>query len=467
MKFRKSLIIMALAGAAACSGPQMAEKAEKIVVTPTEFQQSALPTMARDGWCSDFGAPELDGFIAQALDKNFEMKSAWARLEQAEAIAAQNNASLFPTVSLQATAGRSKSPAPAPLGSVEGNSFNLSAPVSYELDLFGRLAKQREASDLDVEASRNDTQALAITMAAQVTEAWLDVVSSRQRATLLRDQLDVANRYLELTRLRLSQGLANALDVNSQLGDIYGLEARLEQALGAEQVAIFRLEALLGTPPSGSLAIGGVELPGLPDFPEVGLPADVLQVRPDVQSAWLRLEAADARTAAAARNRLPSIRLSANLFLQAAELGNLFDELFWSLAAQATQPVFEGGRRDAAVEQAAAQAKERLFVYGQTVVKAVQEVQTAVVQEEHQNVVLKHLEAQQGVATTALDLARERYRSGALDYLRVLTSLRTLQAAEQSLLDARRQQFSLRVQTCRALGGSWTKELTAPSEETR
>jgi len=465
MIFRNTIMAISLAGVTACSGPQMAEKADKIVPTPAAFQKSALPSMARDGWCSDFGAPELDGFISQALDKNFDMKSAWARLEQAEAIAAQNDATLFPVVSLQATAGRSKSPAPAPVGSVEGNSFNLSAPVSYELDLFGRLAKQREASDLDVEAFRNDTQSLAITMAAQVTEAWLDVVSARQRATLLRDQVDVANRYLELTSLRLSQGLANALDVNSQLGDIYGLDARLEQALAAEQVAVFRLEALLGTPPTGTLAISGVELPSLPAFPEVGMPADVLQERPDVRSAWIRLEAADARTAAAARNRLPSIKLSANLFLQAAELGNLFDELFWSLAAQATQPVFEGGRRNAAVDQAAAQAKERLYAYGQTVVKAVQEVQTAVVQEEHQSVVLEHLEAQQGVAATALDLARERYRSVALDYLRVLTSLRTLQSAEQSVLDARRQQFSLRVQTCRALGGSWTKELTAPSEE--
>ena len=465
MIFRNTIMAISLAGVTACSGPQMAEKADKIVPTPAAFQKSALPSMARAGWRSDFGAPELDGFISQALDKNFDMKSAWARLEQAEAIAAQNDATLFPVVSLQATAGRSKSPAPAPVGSVEGNSFNLSAPVSYELDLFGRLAKQREASDLDVEAFRNDTQSLAITMAAQVTEAWLDVVSARQRATLLRDQVDVANRYLELTSLRLSQGLANALDVNSQLGDIYGLDARLEQALAAEQVAVFRLEALLGTPPTGTLAISGVELPSLPAFPEVGMPADVLQERPDVRSAWIRLEAADARTAAAARNRLPSIKLSANLFLQAAELGNLFDELFWSLAAQATQPVFEGGRRNAAVDQAAAQAKERLYAYGQTVVKAVQEVQTAVVQEEHQSVVLEHLEAQQGVAATALDLARERYRSGALDYLRVLTSLRTLQSAEQSVLDARRQQFSLRVQTCRALGGSWTKELTAPSEE--
>ncbi|MEZ4461801.1 MAG: efflux transporter outer membrane subunit [bacterium] len=377
----------------------------------------------------------------------------------------QTDSSLWPTVSVQGTASRSHSSAPPPLGTVDANLFQVSAPVSYELDVFGKLAKQREAADLDVRASQSDVQALAITMAAQVTEAWLDIVTARQRTKLLRDQIDVASRYLELTQLRLSQGLATALDVNSQQGDIYGLEARLEQALGAEQVAVFRLEALLGQEPTGALNVDSAELPELAMFPDVGVPATVLSERPDVQAAWIRLEAADARTAAAARNRLPTIRLSANVFLQASELGNLFDELFWSLAGQVTQPVFEGGRRDAAVDQSAAQAKERLYAYGSAVIRAIQEVQTAVVQEQHQTVVLQKLLDQQGVAQTALDLARERYRSGTLDYLRVLTSLRTVQAAEQSVLDARRQQFSLRVQTCRALGGSWTQDLNPPSEE--
>lgn len=452
--------------AAGCSGPQMAEKADDIVELPASFESPTLPGAARDGWCTDFGDAELDQLVANAVSSNLDMRAAWARLEQAEAVARQNDATLFPTVAVQASAGRAKSLAPPPLGTVEANNFQLSLPVSYEVDLFGRLAKTREASNLDMQATQLDAQTLAISMSAQVTEAWLDVVASRQKARLLEDQIDVASRYLELTRLRLSQGMATALDVNAQQGDIYGLEARLEQARIAEQIAIFRLESLLGQAPSGKLTVSAQELPQTVGFPQAGLPADLLEQRPDIQSARARLEAADARTAAAARNQLPTLRLTANPFFQASELGKLFDELFWSLAATASQPIFEGGRRDAAVDQAAAQAKERLYAYGQAVIKAVLEVQSAIVQESRQATVLEKLEDQQQVAQIALDLARERYQSGALDYLRILTALRTLQNAEQALLDARRQQLSLRVQTCRALGGSWTKNLTPPSEET-
>lgn len=457
--------MIAVSASFGCTGPQYADKADDVVETPQAFAAPTLGQTKRDGWCTDFGNSELDQLVADALGSNLELRAAWARLEAAEAVSRQADASWFPTVSAQAQVGRSKVAAGPPLGTLETNSYQVSLPVSYELDLFGKLAAQREAAELDVQASRLDAESLAMSMSAQVAEAWLDVVAARQRIALLEAQVDVAQRYLELTRLRLSEGIATALDVNAQLGDIYGLEARLEQAQVAEQVGVFRLEALLGQTPTGNFVVASAELPNMPGFPEVGVPADVLAQRPDVKAAEVRLRAADARTATAARNQLPTIRLTANPFYQATELSSLFDELFWSIAAQITQPIFEGGRRDAAVDQSAALAKAQLYAYGQTVVRAVQEVQAAIVQESRQSKVLEKLEAQQGVAQTALDLARERYRSGTLDYLRVLTSLRTVQNAEQAVLDARRQQLSLRVQTCRALGGPWTQELTPPSEE--
>ncbi len=322
------------------------------------------------------------------------------------------------------------------------------------------LFSGRGAAELDVEASRADAETLALSLAAQTTEAWLDVVFHRERIRLLDEQISVAENYLELTLLRLSQGLASALDVNQQETDIRGLKARREQAKLAEELSLWRLGVLLGKAEKAAVSQG--ELPEIGVALSAGTPASVLEQRPDIRSAYMRLKAADARTAQAARDRLPTIRLSANLFLQAAELGELFDDLFWSLGAQATQPIFEGGRRQARVDQFAAAARERLWVWAQAVNRAVQEVESAMAQEDAQVRVLEELRAQEELAETTLELARERYRSGALDYLRVLTALRSLQAVEQSLLDARRQQLSFRVQTCRALGGAWTQSMEMP-----
>jgi NodT family efflux transporter outer membrane factor (OMF) lipoprotein len=335
--------------------------------------------------------------------------------------------------------------------------------MSYEIDLFGKLAAQREASDLDVQAQRADLETLAITVAAQVSEAWLDVIFQHRRVLLVTEQIATAEKYLELTMLRLSQGLATALDVNQQRADIHGLEARREQATVAEEVARLRLKALLGS--AGESATVDVDQsPNLGPRLQAGTPATVIEQRPDVRAAMIRLQAADARTAQAARDRLPTLRLSANLFLQAAEIGNLFDDLFWSIGAQVVQPIFEGGRRQARVDQQVAAARERLYVYAKSVIQAIQEVESSMIQEVAQERLRDLLQQQKEVAEVSLELARDRYRSGALDYLRVLTALRSLQTAEQSLLDAERQQFSFRIQTCRALGGGWTQSLQAPQE---
>ena len=461
---RRRLIEFLLIYSMGCSGPQYAEKAEDVAPTPEAWEKPSQGALEEQvTFCSGISS-ELDQTLSTTLTQNLELKAAWERLQQAEAIATQNGATLYPTVSLQASAQRSKTAAPfGPAGSIEANQFQVSMPVAYELDLFGKLAAQREASEKDVEAARADTEALALSLAAQATEAWLDVVFHRERTRLLDEQISVAENYLELTLLRLSQGLASALDVNQQETDIRGLKARKEQALLAEELSLWRLGVLLGNAEKARVASDA--LPELGPGMSAGTPASVLEQRPDVRSAYLRLEAADARTAHAVRDRLPTIRLSANLFLQAAELGELFDDLFWSLGAQATQPIFEGGKRQARVDQFAAAARERLWVWAQAVNRAVQEVESAMAQEQAQVRVLDELQTQEELAKTSLDLARERYRSGALDYLRVLTALRSLQAVEQTLLDAQRQQLSFRVQTCRALGGAWTQSLEMPESK--
>lgn len=448
-----------------CTGEQYARRSDEVVEVPDRYAEVSIDsTQARDGWCSDFGQPELDGLVDQALSDNLNLRAAWSRYQQAEAIQDQADANMWPQVSLEASAGRSKQPvlgaASALASSFEQNNFQISAPVSYEVDLFGRLAAQRSAAEYDTLAARADVESFAVSLAAQVAEAWFDLIRQRELIALLRDQNDVNRKFLELTKLRLAQGSATALDVNQQQQSIYRIDGQIRLAEAQQRISSMRLAVLLGEPPNADIGLGDVsELPELTPFPDAGVPADILDERPDVRSARLRLESADERTAAAARALLPSIRLTASPFLQAAELGEFFEQIFWSVTASASQTVFDGGRRHAAVRQSEAAARERLFTYGQTVLVALQEVESALIQEEKQQQFVEDLEKQRQTAEISLRLARERYQSGVLDYLRVLTALQSLQNIEQSLVDARRQQLSNRVQTCRALGGDWTRDL--------
>ncbi len=460
-----------------CTGKQYGDRVEDVVEVPDSYSEVEVQEAPElEQWCSDFGSSELEGLVDRAFDENLDLRQGWARLEQARAASRQADATWFPVVTADATAGRSRQPGfateigPGGMPTVERtpeeeNNFRTSIGANYEIDLWGRLAANRQAAAYDAQAARADVESMAISITSQVAEAWFDVVAQQEKIALLEEQIEIANRYLELTRLRLSQGVSTALDVNQQQQQVENLRGQLEQVKSQRALAEHRLAVLLGKAPSDGPSVATEELPEMPELPASGVPVDLLDRRPDVRSAYLRLQALDRRTAAAARDKLPSLRLSASLFLQAADLGNLLDDIFWSITGTLSQTVFAGGAKNAAQARAEATAKAQLYTYASAIVQAISEVENAVVLEARQEEFLKRLQAQRENAEIALELARDRYRSGTLDYLRVLTSLQSLQQIEQSLVDARRRQISNRLQLCRALGGSWTRDLEPPEEQ--
>lgn len=473
--FRPMLVTATIAISLSCTGAQYADRTDDVVGLPASYGEvSVADAPPLDRWCSDFGSPELETLVDRAFDENLDLRQAWARLEQADAVRRQARASIFPAIGADLSAGVNRQstfelvpdpdggPPTAEAVGETGTNFRGSLGASYEIDLWGRLAAQRQAAGYDLAAARADVESIAISITSQVAEAWFDVVAAQQKVDLLEDQIEIAEKYLELTRLRLSQGVATALDVNQQDQQLELLHGQLVRIRGQQAVAQTRLAVLLGKTPGEGPAISTTELPDLPALPSTGAPGDLLHRRPDIRSAHLRLMSADSRTASAARDKLPKLTLSASVFLQAAELGNLVDDVFWAITGTLAQTVWQGGRKDAVQAQAEAIAKERLWAYARVVVQAIADVHNAVVLETSQEEFLERLENQRERAQTALDLARDRYRSGSLDYLRVLTSLQSVQQLEQSLVDAERQQLSNRVSLCRALGGSWTTELADP-----
>ena len=421
-------------------------------------------------WWTDFGDPTLNQLVERTLRDNFQIRAAWARVEQGRALVAQANSGKFPQIDASVTAARQKSR--FNFGqevTFQVNQFSASVAAGYEVDLWRRMANQGDAAALDALAFRDDLESIAISLAGEVTEAWFDLINQRAQRKLIEEQLTTNETYLDLVRLRFEKGLASALEVYQQRQQLVTTRAQLAQIDSAIALFEHRLAVLVGQVPGAvtEAAASGDQLPGMPVVPRTGIPADLLDRRPDVRAARRRVEAADYRVAVAVADRLPSLRLSGSTSLQSATIADFIATPLWSILASVAAPIFDGGRREAEVERQKAVVEERLMGYGQVLLQAMVEVENALSQEKHQLVYIGDLEEAVEVADATLREAQARYRQGLVDYLPVLTSLQGKQRTELSLLQARRQLLSIRVQLCRALGGTWTRSLKEPERPER
>ena len=428
-------------------------------------------------WWSAFSDPELNGLVDSAFAANLDLRGAYARLAGASAAARVAVSAYIPSLELSSDISNSRSVfnfgggAAAPGGGgggafgVEQSQVNLQAALSYEVDLWGRVQGQAAAGEAELRASESDLATMFITVSANVVDAWLQVIEQRATLDLLRSQLQANSTYLELVELRFRQGLASSLDVLQQRQQAVSLEAQIPPVEAQLGILEHQLAVLLGRAP-GTVTVARSSLPSVPPLPAVGLPADLLQNRPDVRAAQLRVMAADHRVGSAIANRFPRLTLSAAAGFQGFDVATgLFDNWFYNLLAGLTQPVTDQVRLEAEEREARARLEEQVAQYGQTVLTALREVEDALIQESRQDALLEELEEEVEVSQATLDEAQRRYRNGLSDYLPVLTALQSLQSSEQRRVAARRQRLSFRVQLHRALGGTWMRELETPSAE--
>lgn len=435
------------------------------VELPDRFSMTVGTSSVAEGrWWETFQDPRLDRLVDQVFLQNFDLKRAYARLDQVHAVQMGANAGLFPDLSFDAQASRTRSVFNPQIPATEFNQFAVSAAAAYEVDLWGRIHDTRMAASMDVLAARQDVEAVAISLSAQIAETWFSILEQRARKRLTLEQIRSNTTYLELVELRFTQGLASGLDVLQQRQQLAASRTVLPQIESTLQVLENQLSVLLGEPPTGipSTSMEDVTIPSPPPLPAIGLPAEVVLQRPDVRAAQLRVVSSDYRIGAAIADMFPALRLTGNVGTRAFEIKDLFGDFIWNIAAGLTGPLFDGGRRLAEIDRNEAVLDERLAGYGQAVVVAVREVEDALIRERKQREVLRDLEAEVELGRVTLDEARSRYVNGLSDYLPVLTALRALQPLEQQLVTAQRQLLSFRIQLYRALGGAWTEEIERP-----
>ncbi|MDZ7690355.1 MAG: efflux transporter outer membrane subunit [Balneolaceae bacterium] len=359
-----------------------------------------------------------------------------------------------PTLRLPPRADISRSQ--SEFGSSEDIQFGLSSV--YEVDLWGRIRSNIEAEEFRAAATLTDYQAAALSLSAQIVRTWYRLSEARSQLELIEQQIETNQKVLDLLENRLGTGQIQGVDIIRQR---QLLQATIEQRTYAEsniQVLKHQLAVLQGRSPQAGIEAVPDSLPELPPLPDTGIPLELLQQRPDVQSSFNRLRAADQDLAAAISNQYPRISLFASLSSSSNNIDNLFRDWVYSFTSNLVAPLLYGGELSAEVDRVEAVKQQRLFEYGQTVLTAFQEVEDALILEKQQRESIESIQEQVKLARQAYEQLQLQYFNGTSNYLDVLTALDEVQQLQRDLLSAQLTLVEYRIGLYRALAGSFETE---------
>lgn len=450
---------------AACAGPSDGPAGQKghsalAAALPGEFTARKIEGDAALGpWWADWGDPQLTALVEEGLRESPTLGAALARLEAAAAVQSQRDGDRWPSVSATLDGTRQRQVfvgLPLPGGPIDttSNNFGLGLDVTWELDLWGRLAAASRAARYDFEASALDLAAATESLAAQLVRSWVRAAEANRLEELAENTLESRAETLETVRARFRRGLRPSADLHLAETELQTARALLEgRRLGAASQKR-QLEALLGRYPEGKLTTG-VDLPRPSTPVPRAVPAQLLAARPDLAAAEARLLAADERVAQRRAELYPRISLGGSLGTRSDDPADLLDLDFrrWSLFGNLVQPLFEGGRLRARVDEADANRRALLEDFAGLVLNACLEVELALATEifraNEEGALFAALAAARDAETALL----ERYRAGLVELLDLQNAQRRTLELETRSIEVRARRLEARIDLHLALGG--------------
>lgn len=430
------------------------------VELPLAADSVAEPPMAAAiDWRTYFSDPALKHLVERAFAHNPDLRTAVLRVQEAQAAYGVQRSARLPSVGVSLDATRARTPADLSLigSAVTGNQFQAGLGISsWEIDFWGRIASLDEAALQSFLATDAARRAVAVTLVAQVADAWLGLRELDERLHLAQASEHSQRESLRIFTRRFEVGSASRLEltqVQTLLTQAESLVVQVQQQRDAQRLA---LGILLGDLAGAAIVDQSAALDAGTLPPVVpGLPSDLLQYRPDVIAAEHRLRAANADIGAARAAFFPRISLTAFGGAASTDLDRLFRGVnrAWSFAPSLSLPIFDAGRNRANLDLAEVRRNLAVVQYEQTVQNAFRDVADAL---SAQHWLLRQVEVQQRALTAQRErarLSRLSYDNGASSFLDVLDAERNLISAEQQLVQIRRALLSSRVALYAALGG--------------
>jgi len=433
------------------------------VELPAAWKESADNTVRDGNWWRVYADPALETLGAESRANNRDLARAAARVDEARALVQQSEAAYYPTV--DATFNRNRTLSSAATGLLppgvqrERNDYRASINVAYEVDLWGKLRATTAAARADLLASEAARETVRITLAADVAKTWFALRALDAQVEATRRTLGLREEGLKLQRKRFDGGVISEYDYRQLEAEVAAARAQLPPLERDREIQETALAVLLGRSPKlileNSIARTREASTLLPAVVPSGLPSELLLRRPDLVEAEQRLIAANARIAVARTAMFPSIQLTGYLGSEAQALASLFSGPagIWQLAAALAQPIFAGGRLQAAIAAAEAREQQALAGYQGAIQNAFREVRAALAAQRRARESFEAESARAAALGTTLRLARLRYDNGLASQLEVIDAERNLLAAEVARYEALRAQRAAVADLFKALGG--------------
>jgi outer membrane protein, multidrug efflux system len=410
-----------------------------------------------------FGDPTLDDLMKDALLSNHDLRIALSRLEEARALRGEARLDLGPTV----TAGGgyteqrlSALQAVATGGARDIKGYDAGLDMFWELDFFGRARRALQASNADLEATRASFADAQVIVTAELSRSYFELRGEQQRLEVARRNVDNQKESLTLTQALLEGGRGTEFDTSRARAQLAATRASIAPLEASVARAIHRIGVLTGREPTALLERLSLpaDLPQVPAIEAVGEPADLLRRRPDIRVSERQLASSTARIGVAVADLFPRVTFTGGLGLA----GRRFDDLGDAgsdthlIAPGISWAALDLGRVRARIGAARARNDGALAAYEQTVLRALQETEDALVTHSRSRERLSQLEVAVDSSQTAARLARLRYENGAVDFLQVLDAERSQLEAEDALARARAETATSLVAVYKALGGGWS-----------
>jgi multidrug efflux system outer membrane protein len=437
------------------------------VVTPEQWRQTteAQASIANTPWWELFGDEQLRSLVEVALAENRDLRIAVERIEEARALYGFSRSQLYPQVSADAhvgalefsDAGLTHTPESLRSGDNSEAIYSVAATLWWELDFFGRIRRANEAERAAMLATQEAHRAVALTVVSEVGRVYIELRDLDRRLDVARRTLESRREYVQLARDRFEGGVTSEVDWRQAEAEFFRVQAFVYEM---EKLVVQKeneLSVLLGRNPAAVPRGRALEEQPMPPEVPPGLPAEILERRPDVREAEQRLVEATARIGEAIALRYPQITLTGSFGLASTELDELLDgdSKNWNLFANLLQPIFDAGRNKRRVELRQSQQRQAVYQYENTLLRAFQEVEDSLIGLRKSGEQRGALRERVGAERRVLDLAETRYRGGVAAYLEVLDAQRSLFDAEiDETMSIGEHVISL-IRLYKALGGGW------------
>jgi len=424
----------------------------------------------RGSWWKIYEDPALNRLEDQAGSASPRVQAAAARVDQARAVLGFNQASRYPVVTfapsgqrMRVSGNRVDQPDKLPGEfAYMSNDFQLPLYASYEIDLWGKISRIEESASRRMEASIANYHGVLLTLQADLAQTYFQLRATDEELVLLASGITLRERARDLVASRKRGGLASELDLARVETELAVTQSEAQAAQRHRNELLHAIAVLTGSAPGAFELNVEPFVPRPPAIP-VGMPADLLERRPDIAEAERLLAARNAEIGIAQAALFPSIKLTGALGFESNDLSALLnrESQIWTLGAALTQPLFDGGRLRSNIDRARAIHAENLAEYRERLLVAFKEVETALaalrvldLQHESQMRALNS-------ATRAEQLATARYKSGLVNVLELVDAQRTRLQVERVRLQIRQQQMLASVTLIRALGGGWAERRSA------